>query len=62
MAANPKAAGRQPKQMRQGKNDLRQQKRKRDQDDLQKLEEAVEEMVDTPEHVFQVSSRFANVY
>ncbi|KFA49877.1 hypothetical protein S40293_01264 [Stachybotrys chartarum IBT 40293] len=44
MAANARGAGRVPKPSRQGKTDIRQQKRKRDQEDLQTLEAAVQSL------------------
>lgn len=50
MAANPKVAGRQAKTFKQSKTDLRQQKRKRDQDDLGELAASIEELVRTTAH------------
>ncbi|KAM3504245.1 hypothetical protein MY10362_003679 [Beauveria mimosiformis] len=44
MAANPRASGRQPRPARQNKSDVRHQKRKRDQDDLTTLEDAIREL------------------
>ncbi|KAJ6788829.1 hypothetical protein PWT90_05932 [Aphanocladium album] len=44
MAANPRASGRQVRPPRQNKTDIRHQKRKRDQDDLTTLEEAIREL------------------
>ena len=45
MAANPRPAGRPGRAQKQSKTDLRQQKRKRDLDDLQQLEDAISELV-----------------
>ncbi|KAI9152127.1 ATP-dependent RNA helicase DBP4 [Paramyrothecium foliicola] len=43
MAANPRSAGQKPKPSKQNKTELRQQKRKRDNEDLQKLQAAVDD-------------------
>jgi ATP-dependent RNA helicase DDX10/DBP4 len=45
MAANARSAGHKPKPSRQGKTDIRQQKRKRETEDLQKLQNAVNDLV-----------------
>ncbi|KAH7143766.1 P-loop containing nucleoside triphosphate hydrolase protein [Dactylonectria macrodidyma] len=44
MAPNARHGGRQPKPQKSGRTEQRQQKRKRDQDDLQKLEQRVNEL------------------
>lgn len=45
MAPNARHGGRQPKPQKSGRTDQRQQKRKRDQEDLQKLEQRVNDLV-----------------
>lgn len=45
MAANARPAGRPGRAQKQNKTDVRQQKRKRDLDDLQQLEDAIKELV-----------------
>ena len=55
MAANPKVAGRHAKAFKQSKTDLRQQKRKRDQDDLGELAASIEELVGTTAHALRRS-------
>ncbi|KAH7324655.1 P-loop containing nucleoside triphosphate hydrolase protein [Stachybotrys elegans] len=44
MATNAKSSGRPPKPVRHGKTEIRQQKRKRDQEDLQALETAIQNL------------------
>lgn len=45
MAANPRTSGRSSRPPRQNKTDVRHQKRKRDQDDITTLEDAIRELV-----------------
>ena len=45
MAPHARSSGHAPKPQKQGKTQIRQQKRKREQEDLQKLEAKVEELV-----------------